>query len=361
MSGEKPAEVTEGPQADIETPKETGLESGSNDQKKTELSQPKVGAVADVEREAAEEQADVALAKLDSPSGNAVIDNNKSTNDGTDTKDPKDTENGFVDEVTMYYDQLKQAKVSTISALASTLLFAVSKGWDGIKKFFNDLFSGEDEEDKDKKDDKNPKNDDEEGNEEIAMSDVEKQVLNKFLSVFTEHPDWLTWAYEASQKYGVGEKIVPIVFAIIKNENDKFDPSAKNQDGSNALGLGQFMPSTWESFLQDSKNSEFAGKERSDPKASIFATTWYAACNMSKLGISLSDENAGYALYTAHHDGPGGANKGNGIVPGTYKKRFGEDYNAYRKFVGDVSSCVKRDAKICAKAISVFKINKPNS
>lgn len=89
------------------------------------------------------------------------------------------------------------------------------------------------------------------------------------------------------------------------------DPNAKNS-ASTALGVGQFIESTWMAFLKDVHpeilqiGKDAALDARRDPTIARQAIEWYAAQNAGKLeqnNIPATDAN----LYLAHFLGPGGA------------------------------------------------------
>lgn len=123
-----------------------------------------------------------------------------------------------------------------------------------------------------------------------------KKALEKTLK---EHPDWKGYVKEAEDKFNVPSHII---FAIMYLESG-FKATAKNKY-SGAAGLGQFIPSTWKSFL--SANPEFAGMNQFDPRASIFATAWYCRQNADHLGIDMNADDAAARIYEAHHNGEGG-------------------------------------------------------
>jgi tape measure domain-containing protein len=89
------------------------------------------------------------------------------------------------------------------------------------------------------------------------------------------------------------------------------NPFAKNPDSS-ALGLGQFIKSTWMEFLKEmhpeliSSDQEKNYGLRTDAKLAREAIAWYSSRNVEKLdraGIDTNDAN----VYLAHFLGPDGA------------------------------------------------------
>jgi lysophospholipase L1-like esterase len=148
--------------------------------------------------------------------------------------------------------------------------------------------------------------------------------------VIDAHPDWFAAAEAAAVVYGeqFDMEIDPaVIYAIIKHESG-FQAQIPNGQGSAALGLGQFMPGTWEStdyqggsgFLAENKalverllghrlpkDSDERSALRTNPILSIYATTWYAAQNAEVLNLDGVTQDTAYYVYSAHHDGAGGA------------------------------------------------------
>lgn len=75
------------------------------------------------------------------------------------------------------------------------------------------------------------------------------------------------------------------------------NPNAAN---GNAVGLGQFMPATWDQFGQG---------DRKDPTQSILATQRYAAANAQALRGVLGRDPTDAELYLAHQQGAEGATR----------------------------------------------------
>jgi lambda family phage tail tape measure protein len=116
------------------------------------------------------------------------------------------------------------------------------------------------------------------------------------------------------------------------------DASAKNPN-STATGLGQFVASTWMSFMREVMPEAMRGRSqsdvlamRNDPGLSRQATEWYARQNSNALqmnGFQPTDAN----LYLSHFLGPSGAIKTLRAEAGTaIRDIIGDDaYNANRK------------------------------
>lgn len=132
--------------------------------------------------------------------------------------------------------------------------------------------------------------------------------------------DWLNAGYEASAYYAerLGVKVDPaVIFAVIYKESSGFNPYAQPKDRSgkvlsSALGLGQFMPGTWENFIESNPGliQELSpgnpNPERTNPILSIYATTWYIANNAEQFGIREVKPNQTAEIYLMYHNGPQG-------------------------------------------------------
>ncbi|MEK7145812.1 MAG: lytic transglycosylase domain-containing protein [Patescibacteria group bacterium] len=124
-----------------------------------------------------------------------------------------------------------------------------------------------------------------------------RNLVGDLQKVLTENPQWLVYAKEASEQYGV-----PLagLFAIIKNESN-FDPEASS---SVAGGLGQFVNRTWLEF--QGENQGFQGLTQRDPRAAIFATAWYCRKLAIDCRIDLKASDAFAKIWQAYHEGPEG-------------------------------------------------------
>ena len=98
------------------------------------------------------------------------------------------------------------------------------------------------------------------------------------------------WVDEAAKKYGVPADIVASIITHESNGN----ADAKNPK-SNATGLGQFIPKTWngikDAVVADAYGNEIAaGKDyRLDPRAAIFGVAYNAADNIKRLAGLKTD------------------------------------------------------------------------
>lgn len=186
--------------------------------------------------------------------------------------------------------------------------------------------------------------------------------------VIDAHPDWFKAAQDAAAEYEeqFNIKIDPaVIYAIIKYESG-FQAQIPNQQGSGALGLGQFMPFTWESSDGQGERGFLAENEalverllghplptdraerlalRKNPILSIYATTWYAAQNAETLNLSEISENTAYYIYLAHHDGAGGARTllqyhrdGKNVELQSWQKRLSPE--AYWNMINNLSGAV---------------------
>lgn len=188
--------------------------------------------------------------------------------------------------------------------------------------------------------------------------------------------DWRTAGYEASQYYAarLGVRVDPaVIFAIIKHESG-FKPGIPNASGSRALGLGQFMPDTWERFVEQNSgliadiSPNNPNPKRTDPILSIYATTWYTAKNAKGFGIKEVTKANAKEVYLMHHNGAGGyrtykkyrelmaqerpekeaASKAGFRVPGEpgtyYRNRFGTNTARYARWLEDFSGPVQQTA-----------------
>ena len=164
-----------------------------------------------------------------------------------------------------------------------------------------------------------------------------------------------------------------VIWAIIKHESG-FKPGILNQSGSKALGLGQFMPKTWDRFIEGNPglirelSPHGTNPQRTDPILSIYATTWYTARNAKKFGINHVTRSNAAEVYLMHHNGEGGyrtykkyrelmvagksekqATRESGFKvpgePGTYYRiRFGTNTERYARFLEDFSGPVQQTA-----------------
>lgn len=166
--------------------------------------------------------------------------------------------------------------------------------------------------------------------------DLPKNLAGELEKVLTKNPDWLTYAQEASQQYGIP---VAGLFAIMKNESN-FDP---NISSTVASGLGQFVNKTWLEF--QGENESFKGLTQKDPRASIFATAWYCRKLAVSCGIDLKAPDGFAKVWQAYHEGPAGYQRlqaylrgeGELTIPATkeYKKyKTPEEYAAFLKEYG---------------------------
>ncbi len=161
--------------------------------------------------------------------------------------------------------------------------------------------------------------------------------------VLETKPDWKEYVKEAAGAFGVPEHMI---FAIAKLESN-FEPSAKNKK-SGASGLGQFIPGTWDEFIEKGRKfvhtAPFIAAGPFDPKAGIFAIAWYCRNNADLLGIDLNASDAVAQIYEAHHEGPTGwkrlqafrAGGGRFKVPWTYRN---QTFDAFDVSVGGEDDC----------------------
>ena len=167
----------------------------------------------------------------------------------------------------------------------------------------------------------------------LKQKKMDAKDLNAVLNT-PERREWKRYAGEAAQYYAneFGVSVKPaVVFAIIDNESN-FNPTIVNQEGlakgkspdKLAVGLGQFMPSTWLQFVKENKEvvRRICGRVpwtrggklelRTNPELGIWATTWLAAKSARGLNLrregGVTEENA-YKIYLAHAEGGGGYGK----------------------------------------------------
>lgn len=170
--------------------------------------------------------------------------------------------------------------------------------------------------------------------------DLPKNLTGDLKKVLTENPDWLTYAKEASQQYGVP---VAGLFAIMKNESN-LDP---NISSSVASGLGQFVNSTWQEF--QSENESFKGLSRNDPRASIFATAWYCHKLAVTCGIDLNAPDGFAKIWQAYHEGPAGYQRlqaylrgeGELTIPATAEYKKYDTPEKYAAFLAEYSKKIQ--------------------
>lgn len=147
-----------------------------------------------------------------------------------------------------------------------------------------------------------------------------KDAEGRLKQALAAHPDWNGFADAAAKTYGVSKGAM---FAFIDLES-RFDPDAKNV---NALGLGQFMPGTWEEFMREDGYNWFGPDVKpTDPIASLYAVAWYMYKNAKAFGIDASKPESAYQLYLCHHEGAGGYRtylkyKNGGAEPSLGEKR----------------------------------------
>ncbi|MFA5792814.1 MAG: transglycosylase SLT domain-containing protein [Candidatus Gracilibacteria bacterium] len=344
------------PGAGVEPAKEQNNRVSDAAQEKTDISGGAEGALAD-------QKADAQL--------KAVPDSGAPAS----TETPTAEEEGFMDEINKYYASIRG--VGFFSAVFGTAWFAIQKLWSKLP--WGDKAEGKKEEAEKEVAEKEVAEKgvvekgeakEEAKKEPVQLADYkgkepvspgEKKKAKRILEILKKHPDWATALKRASEKYELGPRGPSILMAIIEQENGKFDPGAPNEEGSGALGLGQFMSETWDGFLADPQNSEFAGKKRTDPIASIFATAWLASKNAKGLNVSLNDKDAPFKLYVGHHNGEDAAKtmfnymeKGGpaGKVVGTYKSVRGYNYVQYTRCVTGIASAVQSNSEIYAYALS---------
>jgi len=103
---------------------------------------------------------------------------------------------------------------------------------------------------------------------------------------------------KAAAKYGVDWRLLAAQAAW---ETDyTWDPAMKEYGGAPGLGLGQFMPGTWESY----KNELYPNAPRTDPEATIYGMAAYMANAQRALGTSDPQW-----LSLAYNMGVGGAQR----------------------------------------------------
>lgn len=173
--------------------------------------------------------------------------------------------------------------------------------------------------------------------DDFDLNQIDQKPTEQLTSVLAANPTWLGFSQDVYKDPKIGGIPPAVIFAFIKAESTDFNPNSQNPK-STAGGLGQFIDGTWDLFL--AANPAFAGTDRTDPKASIYAISWYCKTNAKECGIDTSTSNPNLAaeLYIAHHNGGGGYKemkrylKGEfgdnpPTVPGTYLGS--EDYARY--------------------------------
>lgn len=115
-----------------------------------------------------------------------------------------------------------------------------------------------------------------EGQKQSAVPIYQGELMEKY----NNNPEWFEEAIKAIDYFKIPRKHLFVLFAIIKKENTKWNPNEKNKDSS-ALGLAQFIDSTWgefENYIQNSskrkslRNSD--NLSRRNPIHSIWALAW---------------------------------------------------------------------------------------
>ncbi|AGX01767.1 transglycosylase [Erwinia phage PhiEaH1] len=124
--------------------------------------------------------------------------------------------------------------------------------------------------------------------------------------------------YAGMEKYG---KLVlqvanqtgvdPMELVTFISIESKFNPKAKNGEGSSAAGMGAFIDSTWLAMLKTyGKKYGLSMKTRkSNPRANLLMTAEYIKENRGILESRLGRPVSTAEVYTAHLLGPGGAMK----------------------------------------------------
>ena len=137
-------------------------------------------------------------------------------------------------------------------------------------------------------------------------------------SIFREKGHWYESAYRAFLKWRIP---IPVMMAIMHKESGFVSgarPPRKRclcifpgPRPSTAFGYPQAIDSTWELYMQKTKNY---GADRDDFTDSIDFIGWY--CHMSHIICGIAKNDA-YNLYLAYHEGQAGYKRG------SYKKKTG--------------------------------------
>jgi hypothetical protein len=271
-------------------------------------------------------------------------------------------EQSFADKVLEAYETQRSGGASWLTASFGALVFAFSKGPGKLWDWISGLFSGKKEKEKPpvQQEGSDPDEDQDTDSDANTSTETVPSSLRQLREALTANPTWKEMAAEAGRKFAIP---VHIIFAFARFESG-FNPNAVNGE---VAGLGQFWGPTWEEFMAE--NPEFAGAERSDPRASLHAIAWYAHKNAVACGIDPYGPDAAAKLYEAHHNGTQGYRdmeayrKGKTTpgqkVPGTYLgkqyPKFGvpkvETYTDYVKLITAMSAGVQKVDEIYKKEL----------
>lgn len=120
------------------------------------------------------------------------------------------------------------------------------------------------------------------------------------------------------QKYGklvlqVADQtgVDPMELVTFISIESKFNPKARNGEGSSAAGMGAFIDSTWRAMLK--KHGKKYGlsmtTRKTNPRANLLMTAEYINDNRALLQKRLGRDVDTSEVYLAHLLGPGGAMK----------------------------------------------------
>jgi len=123
-------------------------------------------------------------------------------------------------------------------------------------------------------------------------------------SIFQEKEEWYQHVMDAERKWGTPAHVLMSIVRYESRFVDTARPPHKTFFGiiplgrpSTAYGYCQAVNGTWESYLQETGNSEAERKNFGDAMDFI---GWYTNVSKEELGISKSD---GYNQYLAYHEG----------------------------------------------------------
>lgn len=103
----------------------------------------------------------------------------------------------------------------------------------------------------------------------------------------------------------------PMELVTFISIESKFNPKARNGEGSSAAGMGAFIDSTWRAMLKKhgKKYGLSMSTRKTNPRANLLMTAEYIKDNRALLEARFGRPASTADVYTAHLLGPGGAMK----------------------------------------------------